>query len=76
MIIIIRFTERRCIRTKTKNLLEFLKDKYRNYKYPATLPKSMISRLSLENIFEEDIAEYEEYLQRIEEVKTIPKYSL
>ena len=59
-----------------KSFKDFIKDKYRNCKYPATLPKSITSRISLESIFEEDIIEYEKYLQRIEEVKTIPNYSL
>lgn len=59
-----------------KSFIDFIKDKYRNYKCPATLPKSILSRLSLENLFKEDIIEYEEYRQRVEEVKTIPNYSL
>lgn len=59
-----------------KSFIDFLKDKYKNYKYPTALPSSILSRLSLENLFKEDILEYEKYLQRVEEVKTIPKYSL
>ena len=59
-----------------KSFIDFIKDKYRNYRYPATLPESMLSRLRLDNLFKEDILEYENYLKRVEEVKTIPKYSL
>ena len=59
-----------------KSFIDFVKDKYRNYRYPVTLPQSMLSRLSLENLFKEDILEYENYLKSVEEVKTIPKYSM
>ena len=59
-----------------KSFIDFIKDKYKNYRYPVTLPQSMLSRLSLENLFKEDFEEYEKYLQRVEEVKTIPNYSL
>jgi len=59
-----------------KSFTDFIKDKYKNYSYPAMLPKFMINKIGLGNLFKEDIAEYEAYLQRIEKLKSIPKYAL
>jgi len=59
-----------------KSFLDFLKDKYKDYKYPLNLNSPIVAKLDLLNLFKEDIIEYENYLQKIEEVKTIPKYSL
>ena len=59
-----------------KSFTDFIKDKYKNYNYPTMLPKLMINKIGLGNLFEEDILEYEKYLQRVEKLKTIPKYSL
>ena len=61
---------------KSKTFRDFIKDKYRNCKCPLNLNNPIISKIGLFNLFEEDILEYEKYLQRAEEVKTIPKYSL
>ena len=55
---------------------EFIRNKYKGYKKPAILPISMTSRMNLLELFKEDFEEYEKYLQSIEEVKTIPNYSL
>lgn len=61
---------------KTKSFKDFLKDKYGNYKNPLNLNNPIISKIGLFNLFEKDIVEYENYLQRIEELKSIPKYAL
>ena len=59
-----------------KTFSEFIRNKYRGFKKPATLPLSMTSRIQLEELFKEDIIEYQKYLQRVEELKTVPKYAL
>ena len=61
---------------KPKSLLEFIKYKYKNSKYSLNLNNPIISKIGLFDLFEEDIKEYEEYLQRIEELETVPKYAL
>ena len=55
---------------------EFIRNKYKGCKKTFILPYSMTSRMNLLELFKEDFEEYEKYLQSIEEVKTIPKYSL
>lgn len=55
---------------------EFIRNKYKGYKKPFILPNSMTSRMNLLELFKEDFEEYEKYLQSLEEVKTIPRYSL
>ena len=59
-----------------KSFKDFLKDKYSNYENPLNLNNPIISKIGLFNLFEEDIAEYESYLQRVEKLKSIPKYAL
>ena len=59
-----------------KSFKDFIKEKYRNCTLSANLNSPIVAKLDLVNLFEEDINQYEKYLQRIEEVKTIPKYSL
>ena len=61
---------------KRMSLLEFIKDKYRNCKYPANLNSPIVAKLDLVKLFSEDFEEYEEYLQKIEELETVPKYAL
>ena len=60
----------------TKTFSEFIRNKYKGYKKPFILPESMMSRINLLELFKEDIEDYDKYLQRLDEVKTIPKYSL
>ena len=55
---------------------EFIRNKYKGYKKPFILPESMMSRMNLLELFQEDFEDYEKYLQSLEEVKTIPNYSL
>ena len=59
-----------------KSFIEFIKDKYRNCKYPLNLNSPIVARLDLANLFKEDIEQYQKYLRRIEELKSIPKYAL
>ena len=61
---------------KIKSFTDFIKDKYKNYNYPAMLPKFMINKIGLGSLFEEDILEYKNYLQRVEKLKSTPKYAL
>ena len=59
-----------------KSFKDFLRDKYSNYKNPLNLNNPIISKIGLFNLFKEDIIEYKNYLQRIEELETVPKYAL
>ena len=60
-----------------KSLVEFIEDKYKNCKYPSLkLPIKLINLIGVENIFDEDIKQYKMYLQKIEELETVPKYAL
>ena len=59
-----------------KSFIDFIKDKYRNCKYPLNLNSPIVARLDLANLFEEDILEYKNYLQRVEKLKSTPKYAL
>ena len=59
-----------------KTFSEFIRNKYKGFKKSVTLPLSMTSRIQLEELFKEDIVEYQKYLQRVEELKTAPKYAL
>ena len=60
----------------SKSFSEFIRNKYKGCKKPFILPGSMMSRMNLLELFQEDFEEYEKYLQSLEEVKTTPKYSL
>ena len=59
-----------------KSFKDFIKEKYKNCTFSANLNSPIVAKLDIVNLFKEDILEYEKYLQSIEEVKTIPNYSL
>ena len=55
---------------------DFLIRRYGLYKNKKVVPKTILNRINLIDLFKEDIDDYIQYLQSIEEVKTIPRYSL
>ena len=60
-----------------KTFTEFFQDRYRNGNYPViTLPISLLRKIGIQNILKDDIIAYQKYLQRIEELQTVPKYAL
>ncbi len=60
-----------------KTFTEFFQDRYKNSKYPViTLPISLLRKIGIQNILKDDIIAYQKYLQRIEELQTVPKYTL
>ena len=62
---------------KPKSFPEFFQDRYKNSKYPViTLPISLLRKIGIQNILKDDIIAYQKYLQRIEELQTVPKYAL
>ena len=62
---------------KPMSLTEFIVDRYKNCKYPPiTLPISLLRKIGIQNILKDDIIAYQKYLQRIEELQTVPKYAL
>ena len=62
---------------KPKSFPEFFRDRYKNCKYPPiTLPITLLRKIGIQNILKDDIIAYQKYLQRIEELQTVPKYAL
>lgn len=62
---------------KVKTFTEFFQDRYKNVNYPViTLPITLVRWIGLENVLDEDIKYYKRYLQRTEELQTVPKYAL
>ena len=62
---------------KPKSFPEFFQDRYKNCKYPPiTLPITLLRKIGIQNILKDDIIAYQKYLQRIEELQTVPKYAL